>query len=103
LGRQREIGDLVEKQGAAVGMLEFAAASADAGRGPLLDAEQLGFEQGFNQGGAVDRHQRPLSPANEFMDLTSDEFFADPAFSRKRPVVERGISGYFEWICLRTI
>jgi hypothetical protein len=41
------------KQGAAVGVLEFAAPPADAGCGPFLDAEQLGLEQCFNQGGAV--------------------------------------------------
>jgi hypothetical protein len=50
------------------------------GGGPFLDAEQLGFEQGFNQGGAVDRHERPLPPATEFVDLTSNQLFADPAF-----------------------
>src|SRR5262245_26125409 len=98
LGRQREVGDLVEKQGAAVGMLELAAAAADAGRGPFLDAEQFGFEEGFNQGGAIDRDERPLPPATEVVDLPSDQLFADPAF----PFQEYGEVGSRYTFNLRT-
>jgi hypothetical protein len=54
LRRRREIGDLVEEQRAVVRVLELAAPAADAGGGPLLDAEQLRLEQRFDDGGAVD-------------------------------------------------
>src|SRR5262249_34868595 len=40
-----EIGDLVQEQGAAVGMFELAAPAANAGCGAILDSEQLRFEQ----------------------------------------------------------
>ena len=77
--------------------------AADTGRGPFLDAEQFGFEQGFNQDGAVDRDERPLPPATEFVDLRSDQLFADPAFPPKRPVVEPHSIGDSVWICRRII
>ena len=45
LRRERQVGHLVEEQRAAVRVLELAAPAAHAGRGALLDAEELGFEQ----------------------------------------------------------
>ncbi len=45
---QRHVADLVEKQGAAVGLLEAAVADVvGAGEGPLLVTEQLGFDEIF--------------------------------------------------------
>jgi hypothetical protein len=78
LGRQPEIGHLVEKQGgAAVGVLEFAAAPADAGRGPFLDAKELGFEEGFNQRRAVDRDEGS-GPPTQVVNLACDQLLATP-------------------------
>ena len=55
---QRQVGHLVEEQRAAVGVLELPAAAANAGRGALLDAEQLGLEQRLDERGAVDGDER---------------------------------------------
>ena len=63
LGLQPHVhfGDFVEQQRAAVGLLEFADAPRDrAGEGALLVAEQLGFEQSFGNGGAIDADERLL-------------------------------------------
>ena len=47
---QRNLADLVEEDGAAVGQLEPALALADgAGEGPFLVAEELAFQQRFGQ------------------------------------------------------
>ena len=49
------LGDFVEQQGAAVGLLELADAPRHrAGEGALLMAEQLAFQQVLGDGGAVD-------------------------------------------------
>ena len=57
LRRQRQVGHFVEKQRAAVGVLELAAAAAHAGGRALLDAEELRFEQRLDQRRAVDRRR----------------------------------------------
>ena len=55
LHRRRGLADLVEEEGAAVGLDELAlAAAVGAGEGPLLVTEELRLEQGLGQGGAVD-------------------------------------------------
>ena len=64
LGLQADVhlGDLVEQQRAAIGLLELADAPRDgAGEGALLVAEEFGFEQVVGDGGAVDRDERRLS------------------------------------------
>ncbi|MNR00392.1 hypothetical protein D3C85_1161630 [compost metagenome] len=63
---QRHVADLVEEQGAAVGLLDQAAhaLAARAGEGARLVAEQLALDQRLRHGGAVDRHERrPGAPA----------------------------------------
>ena len=58
LERQRDVADLVEEQGAAMGELDLALGGLDrAGEGALLVAEQLGLEQVLGDGGAVDRDE----------------------------------------------
>ncbi|MNT08011.1 hypothetical protein D3C72_1427370 [compost metagenome] len=55
LQRQRELADLVEKQGALVRQLELACPVVNgAGEGPLHVAEQLALRHRFRQGGAVE-------------------------------------------------
>ena len=55
LQRQRELADLVEKQGALVRQLELACPVVNgASEGPLHVAEQLALRHRFRQGGAVE-------------------------------------------------
>ena len=86
LSRQREVRDPRRETGCRRRRARTCRGGpADTGRGPFLDAEQLGLEQGFNQGGAVDRDERPsCRRLTELVDLTSDQLFADP-LSPKRP------------------
>jgi hypothetical protein len=52
-----QVADLVEEQGAAVGVLDLAdGLLAGAGEGALLVAEELALEQRVGNGRAVDRH-----------------------------------------------
>ena len=76
LRRQRQVGHLVEEQRAAVGVLELAAPALDAGGRPFLDAEQLGLQQRFDQRGAVDRHERPVPPPAQLVNLAGDQLLA---------------------------
>ena len=60
---ERHVADLVEEEGAAVGLLEAApvAPLVRAGEGALLVAEQLALEERLGQRGAVDRHEGAAS------------------------------------------
>ena len=56
----REVADLVEEDGPVVGHLELAGlARGGAGERAALVPEQLGLEQGLDDGRAVDAHERP--------------------------------------------
>ena len=66
-----QVGHLVEKQRTSIGVLELAPPPANAGRGPLLDAEQLRLEQGLDDRGAVDGDERRLTPAAQLVDLSA--------------------------------
>src|SRR5471032_20744 len=81
LSGQRQIRHLVEEQCAAVGVLELASSSPYTGRDPILNAEELGFEQRFDERGAVDRHKRAVSAATQVVNLMGDELLADAALS----------------------
>ena len=78
---QRQVGDLVEEQRAAVGVLELAAPAPHAGGGAVLDAEQLGLEQRLDERGAVDRHERPGAARAQLVDLPGDQFLARAALA----------------------
>ena len=80
----RQIGDLVEKQRAAVGVLELAAPSAHAGRGPLLDAEQLRFDQRLDQRRAIDGDEWSLPARTELVNLARHQLLADAALAFDR-------------------
>ena len=59
LKQHRQLADLVEKDGSAVGGFELPALVADrAGERSPLVAEQFGLEQLFRNGAAIDRHER---------------------------------------------
>ena len=78
---ERQIGHLVEKQRAAVGVLELAAAPADAGRRPLFDAEELGLEQRLDERGAVDGDKRTVAPPAQLVELARHQLLADAALA----------------------
>ncbi len=77
LYRRREIPDLVQKDRAPARQLETPPAALErAGEGPLLVAEELGGDEPFGQGRAVDLDQRPTGPRGRVMDGPRDEFLA---------------------------
>ncbi len=89
--RQRR--ELVEEQGAAVGLLEAAGAGLGrAGEGAGLVAEQFRLDQGLGQGGAVHRHQRPVPARREMVEALGDQLLAGAALAdhQHRPVERRG-------------
>jgi hypothetical protein len=60
LDRKRKLADLVEKERAAVGELETAAAPfVGAGEGAALVAEKFALDDRLGKGGAVDRDEGP--------------------------------------------
>ena len=79
LRRCREIGHFVEEQRTAVGVFELSAAPADACRRPLFDAKELGLQECFDKGRAVDGDERTGSAGAPLMDLPRDELLAHTA------------------------
>ena len=74
---RRGLADLVEEQGAAVGLDEAAlAAAVGAGEGAPLVAEQLGFEQGFGERGTVHLDKRPAAPQTLVVQGRGHQFLA---------------------------
>src|SRR6185369_7876459 len=64
LQRRRDVTDLVEEQGAAVGRLEQAGAGGlGVGEGALLVAEELGLDERLRQRGAVHFDEGAVAPA----------------------------------------
>jgi hypothetical protein len=81
LRRQREVRYFVEEQRAAVGRLELASSAADTGGRAILDAEQLGLEQRFDERGAIDGDEGAVASPAQFVDLARDELLSDAAFA----------------------
>ena len=81
---ERQIGHFVEKQRAAVGVLELAAPAADAGRRAVFDAEQLRLEQRFDERRAIDGDERTVPPAAQLVNLAGDQLLADTALPFQR-------------------
>ena len=65
-----QLANLVQKEGAVVGQLDFSdfAAAGGPGEGPLLIAEQLRLNEIFVEHGAVDLDKRPVGPAAHGVD-----------------------------------
>ena len=83
LGQRRHVADFVEEEGAAVALLELADPLAvGAGEGALLVAEQLAFQQGLGNGGAVDGQERPGGPAAVLVDGPGDQLLAGAALAQ---------------------
>ena len=81
LRRRREVRDLVEEQRPLVRVLELSTPPTHAGRRPLLDPEQLRFEQRLDDRRTVDGDERPLVPPTELVNLAGDELFARAALA----------------------
>src|SRR5439155_22887477 len=82
LGHRREVRDLVEEQGAAVGELEAALLPPRrAGERALLVAEQLRLEQRLGQRRTVLRDERPAAPRRARVDRARDELLARAALA----------------------
>ena len=77
---KRDVADFVEKQGAALRLLDFARGGLDrAGEGAAFVAEQFGFEQGFGNRGAVDRDEFATCPRAVVVDRAGEQFLAGAA------------------------
>ncbi len=82
LQRQRHLGNLIEQQGATVGLLEFARlALVGAGEGALLMAEQRRFEHVLGNGGAVDRDEGLAGTGRVAVDETGQLLLAGAALA----------------------
>jgi hypothetical protein len=77
-------------------------AALDAGGRALLDAKQLGLEQGFHECRAIDGHERAVPSPAHVMDRRATSSFPNSAFALQRPVVEDRSIGDFRWICRET-
>src|SRR5579862_4020248 len=76
----RDVADLVQKEGPAVGELELAGPARDgAGEGALLVAEQLALEQRFGERGRVHRDE-----GSRAVDGAGDHFLARAALAQKQ-------------------
>ena len=98
LGLQAHVhlGDLVEQQRAAVGLLELADAARDgAGEGALLVAEELALQQVFGDRGAVDRDEGRVAPVRLHVDVARHHLLAGAAFAgdQDRGVGRRDLVG----------
>ncbi len=79
---RRDLADLVEEQGAAVGGFEATLARADrAGEGALLVAEEFGFEQVLRQRRTVEPHVGAARTRRVVVDGVGDEFLAGTGFA----------------------
>ncbi len=82
LGFERQLADLIEKERAAVGFLEFAGTFIDSARErPLFMAEQNAFDQIFWDRTAVDGDEGAADAIALALNSASNELFADAAFA----------------------
>ena len=89
LGFQAHVADFVEEEGSAVGALEGAAhfgglvgaASSGVGSGAVAVAEELGFDEVFGDGGAVELDEDAVAAQGLGVHGASDEFFAGAGFA----------------------
>ena len=81
---------LVQKQGAVVGLLHQAHLVRAAGKGPLHRAEQHPLDQGLREGGAVHRHKFLPPPGAQVMDALGKYLFARARLPLDEDVVVPG-------------
>ncbi len=91
LEMERHLGDFVEQQGAAIGLLELADATRHrTGEGALLVAEQLALEQVLRDRGAVDRDERLVGARGFAVDVARQHLLAGAALAGDQ---DRGVGG----------
>src|SRR5271157_4944748 len=77
-----DVADLIEKQGAVVGLLEPAdAISIGAGEGSFDVAEELAFQQVLRECSAVDLDERAIGAWAGCVDRGGEKLLASPAFA----------------------
>src|SRR5262245_7224272 len=82
LAVQRHLADLVEEERAAIGQLHQALLRRlGVGERPLLVTEQLAFEQGLGDRGAVDFHERRIASRALVVQATRDQLLAGAALT----------------------
>ena len=82
LGADRHLADFVEQEGAAFGQLEAAGAALQgSGEGAFLVAEDLAFDEGFRDGGAVDGDKGLVLAGRKLVDGAGDQLLAGAAFA----------------------
>ena len=85
LHQQRQLADLVEKDRAAVGLLEPAGArGVGAGEGAAVVAEEFGFEQRLGDGGAVDLDERRVAAAAREVHGACEQLLAGARFAEQQ-------------------
>ena len=83
LGVHRHVADLVKKQRAALGLLEFARRAGDgAGEGALFVAEQFRLDQLRRNRRHIDRDERAVFPVPETVDGLGHQFLAGAGFAQ---------------------
>lgn len=90
LGVGGHVGDLVEKQRAAVGLLEATGAGTDSGRNARLDAEQFGIEQIARQSGTVQCHEAFRIEPGCLMQVVGEQLLAGAGLTLDENVQARG-------------
>ena len=78
---EAQVADLVQEQGAPIGLLEMPDTRGYARRHALLDAKQLAFHQGVRQGRAVQCDEPLARPGTGVVDGLGDHFLARAAFT----------------------
>ena len=87
----RHVANLIQEDGAGVGLLELARFGGHgAGKGALLVAEQLALHQVFRQRRAIDLHQRPFAPRRVEVNGARDQVLAHAAFAGQQHRGARG-------------
>jgi hypothetical protein len=106
LHRQRQVADLVEEQGAAVGRLEPAGLGLlGAGEGAPLIAEQLALDQGFGKRAAIDGDEIGRTAPAQRMHVARHEFLAGAGLAddqggrlARRHALDQFLQGARLWI-----
>ena len=76
------IANLIQKQGAAVGLGQQAFFGlVGTGEGTLGVTEQLTLQQGVRDGGTVDHHQRPTGTVGHIVNAPGHHIFATTGFA----------------------
>ena len=79
---KRHVADLIEEQGAAIGLLEAAAAHGlRAGEGTALMAKQLGLQQILGNSRRVDRHKGPVGTWRMLVQCAGHQLFTRTRFA----------------------